>query len=752
MPHNKGRNKGKKGRSNKHNKGPVPRASATQQSGQQGITGTLPTSPEKNVVGANDGNNNSDGGFYQRYKEESLRFHNWMANEACPSSKMTAVDDYRRGVDRIVEHNMNVYLNKNDMQSANLIVAPPEIMSTLISSIRLRERVAAKRFGSKVGGDLGHQYIIDVLHYCRSALQFGNRVAAVCKASDEEDQGGALDSIGGRFHALTLNDDDSIEDIDWGDIDRDIKDGNVPKYVGVEVEEEIDIKVALLKGDDRFQAMAFLQLMDDLMEAVHDQYVLLKEHMRMEAIEEQLSSRTMQLLMECAVVANEATECVNRAENEMTLDHPHLSSFYHVLALVFLTDIVAEMNKRIAKTRLRTNPHMALEFVADVLKIAFYGGSKVSLTPVLQSFIAISGLTPQYVEDTMTLVYRSVIHETGIKATIGRKAHSWLSSFKYIGGDCCMVNTQRLVHQALFWAGYDLENLQRISLSKASSLRKNPFDEDKHPARRICGDLNEPFQRSILLELIGNCQEKPYHWLPHRSHLITVLDLFQQHLNGDRTCPGPTAMTFGLHAVLISIFVIQGNGDLARLAAYSKQSFDTIFEQLGVAATSNKDHENCSLFYRNILKFSEIADYAQSAFTVNEIDRIDQHKKNVYLAFWNPFIAGEYMLYATYICSIDLWRATVNSVGQLKFALHLYNGLKIHDRSFHIPILEKLDEVFKDTKAVWVGGKPDKGSCYKVFWMSFGLNAKAAARLTASNENNTIVICSESWKQSNMRR
>ena len=91
--------------------------------------------------------------------------------------------------------------------------------------------------------------------------------------------------------------------------------------------------------------MALLGLMEDLTEIIHNQYVLLKEHMRGIAGNRQ-SSSCVQLLMECAMVANAATECVNQAANEMAIDHPHLSSMYHVLALVKLPEYIAETTKK----------------------------------------------------------------------------------------------------------------------------------------------------------------------------------------------------------------------------------------------------------------------------------------------------------------------------------------------------------------------------------------------------------------------
>jgi hypothetical protein len=45
-------------------------------------------------------------------------------------------------------------------------------------------------------------------------------------------------------------------------------------------------------------------------------------------------------------------------------------------------------------------------------------------------------------------------------------------------------------------------------------------------------------------------------------------------------------------------------------------------------------------------------------------------------AFWNPVMAGSYLLFGTYLCSIGLGAATVDAFGQLRFVLHLYNALR----------------------------------------------------------------------------
>jgi hypothetical protein len=692
---------------------------------------------------------NTGAGYHQKYKEATLRFHTWMAQVACPGLRMSAVDDYRRGVDFIVNQNMKSYTAEDGTNLDSLIVAPPEILASLALSIRLRERVTTKMFGSKDGGDLGHRYIIDVLEYCRCALRFGNRIAAVCKAKNEGD-GEEQEAIGGRFHALKLDDDEEEEeDFDWADIDRDIKDGNVPRYEGVKAEKEIDIIEALIKGDDSFQAMALLGLMEDLMEDVYDQYVVLKEHMR--GLTRQDSS-CMQVLMESAVVANAATECIQRAENEMMIDHPHLSTFSHVLALVFLSPIIAKINKKLAKTKLQANPHMALEFAAEMFEYSFLNRNyKHDLCTIVKRFVKKSGLTTDVVEHFAEFLQSVIYAETptqfeqrmqpdfmAANAAIGRKPHMWLSRYVYIGGDSCLLNTHKIVRMTMF--SLKIEK-GRMGAAEADWFGK-PFDENKHPARRILGDLDEPFMNAIIPELAAICKIAPFETLPNRSHLITVIDLLQRQAKGDPTKPLPVALTFGLHAVLTSIYVLQGQDDLARLAAKSKRSFDMLFEQLETVADRDKTPGNFPRFYEKVSAFIEISDFAKSVFAVKDGDvaKEEKLKKATMIAFWNPLIAGEYLLYATYTCSLKLGSATVDSSGQLKFALHLHNGLKFHDPTIDVPFLRVVDTIFKSTKGVWVGGRPDRGSCYKAFWMSFGMSASQAARLANSGHSDNMGV------------
>jgi hypothetical protein len=75
-----------------------------------------------------------------------------------------------------------------------------------------------------------------------------------------------------------------------------------------------------------------------------------------------------------------ATQSVHEAEQALALAHPHLSSFYRVLALVFLPHFVAEVEAMLDKTpKEKQELHLALEFVAEVIECAFHnkGDDKV---------------------------------------------------------------------------------------------------------------------------------------------------------------------------------------------------------------------------------------------------------------------------------------------------------------------------------------------------------------------------------------
>jgi hypothetical protein len=204
-------------------------------------------------------------------------------------------------------------------------------------------------------------------------------------------------------------------------------------------------------------------------------------------------------------------------------------------------------------------------------------------------------------------------------------------------------------------------------------------------------------------------------------------------MKGDWTRPVPVALTFGLHAILTSIFVLQGNGDLSRIATYTKQSYNTLFTQLDQLSDPQSPPQNAPNFYSNVEMFHNLVNFAKPAISSDydhglAIDPAFAEK----ISFWNPLIGGEYMLYGTYMCSVGLGSATVDSLGQLRFTLHMYNALKERDPSLsNTSFLNDIDQVFARTTTVWVAGRPQKGSYCKHFWMAWGMSAAHAGQMAS---------------------
>ena len=146
--------------------------------------------------------------------------------------------------------------------------------------------------------------------------------------------------------------------------------------------------------------------------AVRKRYEILKNVMKENRILHQPSS-CMQLILECAAAANMATEAVKQADNELSLEHPHLSSFYHVLALLVFAEHIAKINQLVGKAKLEEDPHVALAFVAELIECVFHLDSGADRIPsIVKAFVKRSGLKSQYVENTARVIHCNALFDT----------------------------------------------------------------------------------------------------------------------------------------------------------------------------------------------------------------------------------------------------------------------------------------------------------------------------------------------------
>jgi hypothetical protein len=138
------------------------------------------------------------------------------------------------------------------------------------------------------------------------------------------------------------------------------------------------------------------------------------------------------------------------------------------------------------------------------------------------------------------------------------------------------------------------------------------------------------------------------------------------------------------------------------------------------------------LYYRDVNNFKHVVNLAKPVGPLGSRTAEDH-------AFWNPLIGGQYLLFGTYICSIGLGSATVDTLGQLRFTLHLYNALRKRGLIQDVSFLRNIDKVYDKTKAVWVGGCPETGSFAKQFYMAWGLSIAEASRLASTQSRGNVL-------------
>lgn len=215
--------------------------------------------------------------------------------------------------------------------------------------------------------------MLRTLVYCRTKLKQARSILKIVKKSTENSVISMTETQhthekkpnSNRFEFLADSDDED-DDEDEESVETIITEDMVKKRTipivtpPEEPEEEYSIEEDLIKGSDRFQACAFLESIEQHMHLVETHYKLLKTVMQAHSgsdyykdmnseedkdLHTHQTSSHLQLLLECAAVTNMAIESVQSMEAALAADRPHLSTFYNVIAVVFLTNFIAEIEK-----------------------------------------------------------------------------------------------------------------------------------------------------------------------------------------------------------------------------------------------------------------------------------------------------------------------------------------------------------------------------------------------------------------------
>jgi hypothetical protein len=182
--------------------------------------------------------------------------------------------------------------------------------------------------------DVGYKYMIKTLKYCKQILRLSQKVVRVAiqdarlKNEQDEEELCCKDKFGGRFDALILDDSDEKGDDQFVVDDEMIRQRQFP-HIAAPVEPATPYNIEdLINGDNRFQALAFLRIMEEHMALVDLHYGLLKETLCGQELHYTGSPFWLKLLMECAAVANMATETVLVMETSLAVNHPHFCRLF----------------------------------------------------------------------------------------------------------------------------------------------------------------------------------------------------------------------------------------------------------------------------------------------------------------------------------------------------------------------------------------------------------------------------------------
>jgi hypothetical protein len=534
------------------------------------------------------------GDLYSIYKHATRRFKNGLA-ELVPH-KIFAKDRVQTmmdAVDYIVEQNITIsYLLLEDCRI----------------SLSFREKYAKKIIIDGGGGDEGHEYFILVLNYCFQSL----------KPLVPRSQRKAIQKKAKQFHFtdLQLSDDSEGE---TEENDDQVSTTRVRKPERPQDPTHVFKFEDLLKGTDRLQACVFLDSVDRAMGCISFAYKTLKGNMRrLEIDEPEEAAYLMEDIMEAAVTTNFCIRQVQLMEAELQLDHPHLSTFCRILACVFMVSYVNELNNHVRTVGKNVPKTELIAFIGDIVECAFrnprgdpqnrpremvitFCGKYKLPVGAISSFVSITTrmIHLQIQPASDGIIQRPIRY---ILQTIGLMSPSWMQNKVFIGGDRSILNTHRMVQQLSFL----LMTTNPIKLTPTPGFFGALWVEKDRPARKIQGDMDQLLLQDILPELLLNCQLGALSMnIPKMDELLPFFKLLRQFVDNPAK-PVPLSLTFGVHAILTSIFELQGSNDVATVAMASKARVHCVL--------TNNIWNGSFLTCLSLPVFSFFAEHAQSLF------------------------------------------------------------------------------------------------------------------------------------------
>jgi hypothetical protein len=438
------------------------------------------------------------------------------------------------------------------------IPIPSVLLEDCRISLQFRKKYSKKLDG---GGDEGHEFLILILNYCFQSLK--PLVPQVTRKADK------IKATQFHFTDLELSDSEEEEAKEEEDIiSAKVRKPERPK------EPTHDFTFDdLIKGTEYLQACAFLDSVNRAMEAISHAYQTLK--LKMRALNVRHPGEALHLaedVMEAAVTTNFCIRQVQSMEKELELDHPHLSSFYRVLGCVFLAQHIDDLNTRVQEWGRNVPKTDMTAFIGDLVECGFRNPSDPQncVCKLVRNFCRKwslpQGDVSKIAEASVFVVHIEIQTDAEVQPPhvvaeieeLGLNVHSWMQHETFIGGDRNILNSQRLLQ--------GLSNVLMTSPQTKFAPKPGsfgiPWDEGRYLAKKIQGDMDQLLMADILPELLASCQHGLLSTeILGKDELLPFFKLLCLYI-ANPAKPVSLALTFGVHAILTSIFELQGHNDI----------------------------------------------------------------------------------------------------------------------------------------------------------------------------------------------
>ncbi len=665
--------------------------------------------------------------IYHVYKAATTRFKEQLAN-LIPANTFNL--DFVKS-----------FLDAADYIKDNDIPIDDSILRNLRLAISVRKKYSQNL---EDGGDEGHSYFLLVLNYCLQILRQCKVVSQAkhsnSKKDDDDDINNNSDDICNRFDALSMLEDD--EDGDSEEEDGDIT-SDRPEPPSKEYSYD-----DLMHFPDRAKCLLFF---DTMAFYAHDYSRLLKnlkETMRMEAEGEYPTECVPIELMCQGICANLMIRNIQELENELYVECPALKdSPYRVLVCSFMSPFVNMISASVQTSSPRANQwndDFAFAFLADVVEAVFRCKQK-----------QIVGIADRFSQrwkmaNGDKIVWLAVVTARMVMKNAGTKAESGPSPWKLDESSDHVLEEfpkwLREDHEDKLWESINGDNsiLNTMKLLDGFGSNLCPFEKDdsdefvtilakiwngnvwtdSNPASSIRGDLD-----ATLLSLLMHFTQSKWRVdggdFPMQKQMLPLVHLFRK--GGDFRPKPSFALIFALHAMMMSIFELQGDGDIFRIRDLSKMSFDRFMLQAGEHLKSDipcsSKRETCLKVItstKEVIKKSDDADFAKTYPMTSE----ELHD----LLIWNPMSAGMLLAYTNIYLSLDGGFHAMSLNEEIRVVLHLFNALKSHELvDYELPLLSDIDRYFDKSKCIWNGWeKPLQGKFVYRLHLSMGATNEMA--------------------------